>query len=562
MPLDGVPPLGMARLALIDMRDASASPETQILATAPRLAPDQPAAGSVVVEHMEPPLLPGYRPDAARASAVPSRLSPSLPALPDLTGAVRLRADILPTPSSGATVPAAFSPQPESAPTLPEPALTNQGLLLRSQPTTGSRQTASLNGVPVQSDGSHQPQPEAGEIAPRPMDVGRFSQQAESALVWLPRRPARTLPDLVDLDPGMPATTGLDEGVQIEGRDGGPTSTDLERALTQSDGPLRGAGAENPASAAPPGLATPGAWSALAQLLTGETWKSERERRQFPDSDPKAGRGQRGAPPSSRRYLSRPSDEGGIDPDPRARNVRIVRRSGLTRSITRIFEAEDVDIPDDYRRTLIRLLTRQAALDADVIGLPPRVIGSLLWIASDLSEWLALSRLWMEWAEQMGVWVRMLRGLGYTFGSESPAISEQELDQDAMLGEAVSAAWIIFLAGCRDASMAYEWLGASYGPLAQVASQLWREDAAHARFGVRLLQKLSASPSGRDAVRDQAHYWLSLALDTLSQDTPEVTLDCIRWGLRRRFDDDLRADFLADVHDLLQEAGIDVNDDH
>ena len=93
--------------------------------------------------------------------------------------------------------------------------------------------------------------------------------------------------------------------------------------------------------------------------------------------------------------------------------------------------------------------------------------------------------------------------------------------------------------------MGYEWVGCSYEPLARIAERVHKEELGHAAFGYRLIRRYlqREGDRGRELLIKHLAKWYPAGLDMFGKSGSKRQFDYVRWGLRRRSNEQMRDEF-------------------
>jgi ring-1,2-phenylacetyl-CoA epoxidase subunit PaaA len=110
--------------------------------------------------------------------------------------------------------------------------------------------------------------------------------------------------------------------------------------------------------------------------------------------------------------------------------------------------------------------------------------------------------------------------------------------------------------------MGYEWVGCSYEPLARIAERVHKEELGHAAFGYRLIRRYlqREGDAGRELLKKHLAKWYPAGLDMFGRSGSKRQFDYVRWGLRRRSNEQMRDEFTEEVNNLLTKLEIPIPD--
>jgi 1,2-phenylacetyl-CoA epoxidase catalytic subunit len=97
----------------------------------------------------------------------------------------------------------------------------------------------------------------------------------------------------------------------------------------------------------------------------------------------------------------------------------------------------------------------------------------------------------------------------------------------------------------------------SYAPHARVAELILEEESEHDEFGAEAL-RLAVEHLGAEAVSTALREWLPLAINFFGPPGTGFTFDCLRYGLKRKDNDELAGLFLSMLERRLTHLGLEM----
>ena len=228
------------------------------------------------------------------------------------------------------------------------------------------------------------------------------------------------------------------------------------------------------------------------------------------------------------------------------------------REITRTYEPFDTDMPPGYREQVIRILTVQARIESEYPMYPERTLLPAMRLAPNPDEWVRYASYWAQEVEHASYWLKMLADLGVRVDEEFMSQPKPIYIFDMRDTGETWADWAFFsfFADRQGAYIAWEWIGSSYGPFERIAERTWREEEGHAQMGFEMLQGVCATAEGRAQAQEKLAIWYPAGLDMFGRSDSERQYDHIRWGLRRRTNEEMRQQFKAEVDQVLRNVGL------
>jgi ring-1,2-phenylacetyl-CoA epoxidase subunit PaaA len=221
-------------------------------------------------------------------------------------------------------------------------------------------------------------------------------------------------------------------------------------------------------------------------------------------------------------------------------------------------------LPAEYKDLLVRMLSIQARIESEYMLAPERTLLKPLALAPTPEDKAEYAAFWSDEVRHASYWMKLLDGLGVSvddaFMARPMPIYIFEMRDQAV--DWIEYGLFSFFADRQGAYMGFEWVGCSYEPLAKIAERVYREELGHAAFGYSLLRRvLQRDPThGRDRIAKYLARWYPAGLDMFGQSGSRRQHDYIRWGLRRRTNEDMRAEFIAEVNGLLNRLGVPIPD--
>jgi ring-1,2-phenylacetyl-CoA epoxidase subunit PaaA len=228
-----------------------------------------------------------------------------------------------------------------------------------------------------------------------------------------------------------------------------------------------------------------------------------------------------------------------------------------------IFKGPD-GLPAEYRDLLVRMLSIQSRIESEYMFAPERTLLRPLALAPTPEDKAEYAAFWSDEVRHASYWMKLLDGLGVkvdsAFMSSPMPIYIFELRDQAE--DWVEYGMFSFFADRQGAYMGYEWLGCSYEPLAKIAERVYREELGHAAFGYNIMRRvIDRDPEhGRERIARYLKKWYPAGLDMFGRSGSKRQQDYLRWGLRRRTNEQMREAFTAEVNRLLEKLGIPLPD--
>lgn len=219
-------------------------------------------------------------------------------------------------------------------------------------------------------------------------------------------------------------------------------------------------------------------------------------------------------------------------------------------------------LPEEYRELFVRMLSIQARIESEYMLCPERTLIRPLAMAPTPEDKWQYATFWAEEVRHASYWMKILGGLGVkvdeAFMSQPLPIYIFEMRDQAEYW--VEYAYFSFFADRQGAYMGWEWTDCSYEPLARVAEQVHKEEMGHAAFGYMLLRRACQTTEGRAAAEHCLPKWYAAGLDMFGRSGSKRQNDYIKWGLRKRTNEEMREAFTREVNGLLSKLSLPIPD--
>jgi ring-1,2-phenylacetyl-CoA epoxidase subunit PaaA len=222
------------------------------------------------------------------------------------------------------------------------------------------------------------------------------------------------------------------------------------------------------------------------------------------------------------------------------------------------------NLPADYKNLLVRMLSIQSRIESEYMLAPDRTLLKPLAMAPTPEDKAEYAAFWSDEVRHASYWMKLLADLGVTvddaFMSTPMPIYIFEMRDQAE--DWVEYGLFSFFADRQGAYMGYEWVGCSYEPLARIADRVHKEELGHAAFGYKLLRRyLQRDPEhGREKLSQYLKKWYPAGLDMFGKSGSSRQYEFMKWGLRRRTNEEMRAEFEAEVNALLGRLAVPIPD--
>ncbi len=221
-------------------------------------------------------------------------------------------------------------------------------------------------------------------------------------------------------------------------------------------------------------------------------------------------------------------------------------------------------LPADYKDLLVRMLSIQSRIESGYMLAAERTLLKPLALAPTPEDKAEYAAFWSDEVRHASYWMQLLDGLGVAvddafMATPMPIYIFEMRDQAE---DWIEYGLFSFFADRQGAYMGYEWLGCSYEPLARIAERVHKEELGHAAFGYRLMRRYLAREGerGRALLVRHLQKWYPAGLDMFGKSGSKRQHDYLRWGLRRRTNEQMRDEFTGEVNNLLHKLEIPIPD--
>ena len=251
-------------------------------------------------------------------------------------------------------------------------------------------------------------------------------------------------------------------------------------------------------------------------------------------------------------------------PDPVEERVHGARHltsvEGPRREFTdRVSTAAEFDkMPDEYRELLVRVLRIQADCE---IGGPHLYVSKWVLTAPTADDQWRMSRIAAEEVDHFRKMNRLLKLIGSS-AEDRLWVDKEERYVDAFKSEMPSWADIAVFGLLIDRVGEYqldEFRDSSFEPLNKVLPPILAEEKGHVSFGLFKCRDL-IDQGKQDEVQAAIDRWYPEALDMFGNARSKRDHKYIRWGLKRRTNEQARQQYAAEAQAVIRELGLQVPD--
>jgi len=227
---------------------------------------------------------------------------------------------------------------------------------------------------------------------------------------------------------------------------------------------------------------------------------------------------------------------------------------------------DTVDVKDvakmsqEYQDLLVRVLTIQADCE---IGGPHLYVREWLLDAPSADDQWMLAKIAGEEIDHFRKVNKLLNELGHDV-SHLLYVERSRRDLEAFRQEMPTWADVLVFSFLIDRVGQYqleEFIGCSYAPLDRALPKILQEEKTHVGYGHVKLRELVRTEEGRARAQAALDRWYPRGLDMFGMSRSKRAARYIRWGLKRRPNEEARRAYIAEVTPLIQELGLRVPDE-
>jgi ring-1,2-phenylacetyl-CoA epoxidase subunit PaaA len=223
-------------------------------------------------------------------------------------------------------------------------------------------------------------------------------------------------------------------------------------------------------------------------------------------------------------------------------------------------EAADVPkMPQEYQDLLVRVLTIQA--DCEIGGPHLYVREWLLTAPTSDDQWM-LAKVAGEEIDHFRKMNRLLNELGHDV-SHLMYIEKSQRELEAFRQAMPTWADVTVFGFLIDRVGQYqleEFVGCSYAPLDRALPKIIQEEKTHVGYGHVKLRDMVRTEEGIREAQAAIDRWYPRALDMFGMSNSRRAARYIRWGLKRRTNEQARREYIQEVTPLIRELGLRVTD--
>jgi ring-1,2-phenylacetyl-CoA epoxidase subunit PaaA len=227
----------------------------------------------------------------------------------------------------------------------------------------------------------------------------------------------------------------------------------------------------------------------------------------------------------------------------------------------RQFEADTLPDDEDYRSAIIRLLKETGEMSSNPEYMRhTKELAAFVDMAPAPADRVRIAAYYADEMRHGYIFEGLLTELGVDTTDPSMYTSIEALN---LLGEIKtweSLAVFNTLLDRAGGMQLLDYVDSSYAPLARAGVFVGRDERGHAAMGLQHLRDACRTDEGRARAQEALDFWYPTALDMFGTSTGRRQWRYIEWGLKTKSNEELRNEFIAEVHSILTAVGLTVPD--
>jgi 1,2-phenylacetyl-CoA epoxidase catalytic subunit len=226
----------------------------------------------------------------------------------------------------------------------------------------------------------------------------------------------------------------------------------------------------------------------------------------------------------------------------------------------RLWKQNDPDMPDEYRRFLIKLLKFghvENNGNPNYRALLARLAEAGFRHAPDDRAFVIEAEIVHQEVQHGQIVADLIRGLGEDPFTDAPL---KQYLFDIPLQSWVDICWFHGIGDRVGLFVGVEWMGSSYQPLAKVAPRLEKEERFHAKMGIEYARAVAKTARGKKELQDGLERWWPAVLDMFGRSNSRNSETYVKWGIKARSNEQLRQDYIRETVPILESLGLEIPD--
>jgi ring-1,2-phenylacetyl-CoA epoxidase subunit PaaA len=229
--------------------------------------------------------------------------------------------------------------------------------------------------------------------------------------------------------------------------------------------------------------------------------------------------------------------------------------------MTRIYQENDPDLPDELRDLIIRSLTKhiENSTNPHFTKLLSYLWDRCMTLCPDEETKEQLALLMQQEVGHGVITWRILKGFG--IHKVDVPVDKYQYAFNLPIDKWCDLCYFHALTDRVGVYVGENWGNVPYEPMHKVAPQLHTEEQFHCNLGYKNLTRHCKTPEGLAEANELINKWWPAALDMFGRSTSKASEGYVKWGIQKKGNEDLRQQYIADTRPLLEKIGIRVPDD-
>lgn len=225
-----------------------------------------------------------------------------------------------------------------------------------------------------------------------------------------------------------------------------------------------------------------------------------------------------------------------------------------------LYKENDPAMPEEFRALLVNLLLKQ---HLENNGNPEyrRILGNIAEAGMKFAPHGRAMEIEAEILRQEVHHGQIIAGLIAGLGADpNQRIDIKQYAFHIPFEDWIDLAWFHALIDRVGLYVGVEWVGSTYGPLAEVAPGLEADEEFHTRAGFLHLKEICKTKEGKAAVQERLKKWWPAALDMFGRSDSKNSPEYVKWGIKSHTNEELRQRYIAEVIPELQKLELELPD--
>lgn len=219
------------------------------------------------------------------------------------------------------------------------------------------------------------------------------------------------------------------------------------------------------------------------------------------------------------------------------------------------FEAGD-DMPDDYRRMVLRLLRETNEIGSvEVCYSQMRMMTTNVRFAPDPISRVRFAEFCADEMRHQKIFDGIVRAMGEEPGEDFVS-SIDGLNATTDVADWLDVALLNMFIDRVGGFQLFDYAESSFAPLARAGLMVAKDEMGHCAMGFQHLREALERPGGREQVEARLPRWYGYALDMFGTSTGTRQWKYIEMGLKSKSNEELRQEYLEHVEPYFDAMGL------